>query len=156
MSGLIKRSFSLAGHRTSVALEPAFWEALHTTAALRGISLTRLVAAIDAERDSPTPLASALRRQALRDAYAECDKAKTQIAEIEVGLSKFFAAQADRYNLSDDLENTRRIQARNTGYAAGLGGGWLTEMPNYESRDELVAWASGWSDGYCKRRRSLP
>ena len=33
MSGLIKRSFSLAGHRTSVALEEEFWSALIQVAA---------------------------------------------------------------------------------------------------------------------------
>ncbi|HSZ88022.1 MAG TPA: ribbon-helix-helix domain-containing protein, partial [Acetobacteraceae bacterium] len=50
MSGLIKRSFSLAGHRTSVALEQEFWAALMHIAALRQQTLTALVAAADAER----------------------------------------------------------------------------------------------------------
>ena len=36
LSGLIKRSFSLAGHRTSVALEPEFWQALLQMAQARG------------------------------------------------------------------------------------------------------------------------
>jgi len=68
VSGLIKRSFSLAGHRTSVALESAFWEVLHAAAQSRGMTLARLVAVVDAERDGTTPLASALRVLALRDA----------------------------------------------------------------------------------------
>ena len=68
MSGLIKRSFSLAGHRTSVALEPAFWEVLRAAAQSRGIGLSGLVAMVDAERDGTTPLASALRVLALREA----------------------------------------------------------------------------------------
>jgi predicted DNA-binding ribbon-helix-helix protein len=69
MKHLRKRSFRLAGHRTSVALEPAFWSALEAIAARRGSSLAGLVAAVDAARDDPAlPLASALRVFALRDA----------------------------------------------------------------------------------------
>ncbi len=65
MSGLVKRSFSLAGHRTSVALEPEFWQALETCAAARGVTMARLVAEIDQERGTERPLASALRIFAL-------------------------------------------------------------------------------------------
>ena len=61
MSGLIKRSFSLAGHRTSVALELEFWDQLSRLAAVRGLTLARLVAEIDAARAPDQPLASALR-----------------------------------------------------------------------------------------------
>ncbi|MCK8783427.1 ribbon-helix-helix domain-containing protein [Roseomonas sp. NAR14] len=63
---LAKRSFSLAGHRTSVALEPPFWRVLEAEALRRGRSLAALVAAVDADRSDPTlPLASALRVFAL-------------------------------------------------------------------------------------------
>ena len=59
---LRKRSFRLAGHRTSVALEPAFWTALEGIATRRGHSLAALVAEVDAARADPAlPLASALR-----------------------------------------------------------------------------------------------
>jgi predicted DNA-binding ribbon-helix-helix protein len=58
---LVKRSFSVAGHRTSVALEPEFWDALTRLAAARGKTLSTLVAEIDAARASDRPLASALR-----------------------------------------------------------------------------------------------
>ena len=69
MRHLRKRSLSLAGHRTSIALEPEFWAALDRVAAIRGTSLTALVAAIDAARaDAGLPLASALRVFALRQA----------------------------------------------------------------------------------------
>lgn len=63
---LQKRSFSLAGHRTSVALEAEFWAVLETEAsqAKGGSSLAALVARIDAGR-GPQPLASALRLAAL-------------------------------------------------------------------------------------------
>jgi predicted DNA-binding ribbon-helix-helix protein len=68
MSGLAKRSFSLAGHRTSVALEPAFWDALVEIATENGQSLSALVAATDTARDPGRPLASALRVLALLEA----------------------------------------------------------------------------------------
>ncbi len=68
MPGLIKRSFSLAGHRTSVALEPAFWDVLRDAARARGMTLAGLVASADAARDGTAPLASSLRLLALRHA----------------------------------------------------------------------------------------
>lgn len=66
---LTKRSFSLAGHRTSVALEPEFWRVLGDLAALEAQTLAGLVARIDAGRPEGRPLASALRVAAL-DAVA--------------------------------------------------------------------------------------
>lgn len=74
MSGLIKHSFSLAGHRTSVALEAEFWEVLRETAQSRGMSLGALVASVDAGRDGTKPLASALRVLALQVALARIDR----------------------------------------------------------------------------------
>jgi predicted DNA-binding ribbon-helix-helix protein len=66
---LLKRSFRLAGHRTSVALEAPFWAALEHAAARRRISLAALVAEVDARRADPAlPLASALRVFALEEA----------------------------------------------------------------------------------------
>ncbi|HTC83427.1 MAG TPA: ribbon-helix-helix domain-containing protein [Rhizomicrobium sp.] len=61
---LKKRSFTLSGHRTSVALEAEFWAVLELCAARETISLAALVAKIDATRGS-RPLASALRLYAL-------------------------------------------------------------------------------------------
>jgi predicted DNA-binding ribbon-helix-helix protein len=49
-SRVIKRSVVIAGHKTSVSLEEAFWQALKEVAAARQIPLSELVAAIDAER----------------------------------------------------------------------------------------------------------
>lgn len=65
MSVLVKRSFSLAGHRTSVALEPEFWAVLTRLAQVRGQTLSAYVAAVDAARMPDRPLASALRVTAL-------------------------------------------------------------------------------------------
>jgi len=64
--GLTRRSFSLARHRTSVALEDEFWSALLHIAAVRNQTLSALVATADAERNPGQPLASALRILALR------------------------------------------------------------------------------------------
>jgi predicted DNA-binding ribbon-helix-helix protein len=61
---LKKRSFTLSGHRTSVALEPEFWAVLEREAAGAGQSLSAYVAGIDAGR-AERPLASALRLRAL-------------------------------------------------------------------------------------------
>jgi predicted DNA-binding ribbon-helix-helix protein len=58
---LKKKSFSLSGHRTSVALEAEFWVVLEANA---GASLAALVGQIDAQRGA-RPLASALRLHAL-------------------------------------------------------------------------------------------
>jgi predicted DNA-binding ribbon-helix-helix protein len=62
----VKRSLTLSGHRTSVALEPAFWAALAAMAAAEGAPLARLAARIDAARPPGVALASALRVAALR------------------------------------------------------------------------------------------
>lgn len=61
---LKKRSFSLSGHRTSVALEAEFWAVIDAAAQNQRISLAALVAQIDATRGE-RPLASALRLYAL-------------------------------------------------------------------------------------------
>lgn len=65
MSGLLKkRSFTLSGHRTSIALEPEFWAVLEDCARNAGLSLAGFVARIDRDRGQ-RPLASALRLAAL-------------------------------------------------------------------------------------------
>ena len=63
-----KRSMTIAGHRTSVALEPEFWAAVEALAAARGLSLAAFVAAIDGARSPERNLASALRVAALEAA----------------------------------------------------------------------------------------
>ena len=47
---LRKRSVTIAGHRTSLSLEAAFWDALKEIAAARGLSLNRLIEDIDRMR----------------------------------------------------------------------------------------------------------
>lgn len=55
-----KRSLTIAGHRTSVSLEDAFWDALKAVAREQALSLPELVAQIDARR-GPGGLSSAIR-----------------------------------------------------------------------------------------------
>lgn len=50
MKKLEKRSFRLAGHATSIALEPEFWQAFEQQAARHSKSLSELVGEIDASR----------------------------------------------------------------------------------------------------------
>jgi predicted DNA-binding ribbon-helix-helix protein len=56
----LKRSLTIAGHRTSLSLEPEFWAALQEVARAEGKSLAALVATIDAGRGERN-LSSALR-----------------------------------------------------------------------------------------------
>ena len=62
-AGVIKRSLVIAGHRTSISLEEAFWRGLKALAKRRAQSINALVAEIDAARDASRPgnLSSALR-----------------------------------------------------------------------------------------------
>ena len=59
MTGPQKRSLSIAGHRTSISLEPVFWALLQEAADEHGLSLAALVRQIDEQRD--TNLSSAIR-----------------------------------------------------------------------------------------------
>ncbi len=55
-----KRSLSIAGHRTSIALEPEFWAGLEAMAKARGLSIPALISEIDEGRPGPN-LSSSLR-----------------------------------------------------------------------------------------------
>ena len=57
----VKHSLTLRGHRTSVSLEAAFWDALREIAAAEGKPLNALAAEIDAARGLDCGLASAIR-----------------------------------------------------------------------------------------------
>ncbi len=62
--GPVKRSITIAGHATSISLEPIFWRLLEEAAATRALPLSALVAQVDALRIAaaePPNLASALR-----------------------------------------------------------------------------------------------
>ena len=60
----VKRSVEIAGHKTSVSLEPLFWDLLRAAAEREGLPLNALVARIDAERiaaEAAPGLAGAIR-----------------------------------------------------------------------------------------------
>jgi predicted DNA-binding ribbon-helix-helix protein len=60
----IKRSVEIAGHKTSISLEPLFWNLLKAAAAREGIPINALIARIDVDRmaaETPPGLASAVR-----------------------------------------------------------------------------------------------
>jgi len=81
LSGLVKRSLMVAGHATSVALEPEFWSALEAMAERRAVAVSGLVAEIDATR-AGRPLASACRVAALR--FAQDGEAAAKLADSSV------------------------------------------------------------------------
>jgi len=69
----VKRSVEIAGHKTSISLEPLFWDALRQAAAREDVPINALVARVDAERIGaarPPGLASAIRLWLLAEAQA--------------------------------------------------------------------------------------
>ncbi len=61
----VKRSVTIAGHPTSISLEPMFWDALEAEAVRLALPVNALVARIDVERmeaDDPPNLTSAIRQ----------------------------------------------------------------------------------------------
>lgn len=59
-SAVVKRSIVIAGHKTSVSLEDAFWQGLRDIAAARGLNLSEMVKSIDTGRQNGN-LSSAIR-----------------------------------------------------------------------------------------------
>ena len=78
MSGVLKRSVTIGGHRTSISLETEFSDELERIASERGISFSALIAAIDAARDPATNLSSAIRLFVLADLKAQIERADHQ------------------------------------------------------------------------------
>lgn len=72
-AGPVKRSVTIAGHPTSISLEPIFWTALEEAARARALPLNALIAEIDVLRiaaDAPPNLASAIRSWVLAERVA--------------------------------------------------------------------------------------
>lgn len=66
MTGPEKRSVTIAGHRTSISMEPEFWSALRDIARVRGGSIAELLTEIDRTRKSRN-LSSAARVYVLKN-----------------------------------------------------------------------------------------
>jgi predicted DNA-binding ribbon-helix-helix protein len=71
-SQIIKRSIVIAGHKTSVSLEDAFWQGLNDIALVRRTTLSDLVGAIDSQRQHGN-LSSAIRVFVLGQFQAQAD-----------------------------------------------------------------------------------
>jgi predicted DNA-binding ribbon-helix-helix protein len=81
---LAKHSLVIAGHRTSISLERAFWEGLQKIANEREMSIAALVASVDAERGDAN-LSSALRVFLLRVAAEPAASTQTKAPLPEQG-----------------------------------------------------------------------
>jgi len=82
-SPVIKRSIVIAGHKTSVSLEDAFWGGLKDIATMRGMTLSELVATIDTGRQHGN-LSSAIRLFVL-DHY----RALAESTDEEIGVRPY-------------------------------------------------------------------
>ena len=91
---VVKRSIVVAGHRTSVSLEDAFWKAMKEIAGGRDLTLSDLVAAINSKREHGN-LSSAIRVFVLgfyRDQACERekrDKTREMLASVEGPTLKY-------------------------------------------------------------------
>lgn len=92
-STVIKRSIVIAGHKTSVSLEEAFWKALKEIATARTLTLSELVASIDTDRHHGN-LSSAIRLFVLNHYRTENGTARTQSTARDTRVAAT-ALQAD-------------------------------------------------------------
>ncbi|WP_337190342.1 ribbon-helix-helix domain-containing protein [Altericroceibacterium endophyticum] len=77
----VKRSVEIAGHKTSISLEPIYWDALKRAALAENVPLNALVARIDRQRldsDVPPGLAGAIRIWLLSQLLAEQAQKKVE------------------------------------------------------------------------------
>jgi predicted DNA-binding ribbon-helix-helix protein len=93
-SPVVKRSIVIAGHKTSVSLEDAFWTGLKDIAVARHITLSDLVAAIDSERRHGN-LSSAIRLFVLNHYQAQTNgHADAAAGEVHHSPRKLMLAPA--------------------------------------------------------------
>jgi predicted DNA-binding ribbon-helix-helix protein len=81
-SPVIKRSIVIAGHKTSVSLEDAFWVGLKEIAGDRAVTLSDLVASIDSDRRHGN-LSSAIRLFVLDHYRAQADRSETEVGAYQ-------------------------------------------------------------------------
>jgi len=82
----VKRSVEIAGHRTSISLEPLFWDMLRDAAREEGVPLNAIVARVDAERitaEHPPGLAGAVRLWLVARQRGEPEPAPPNAASAE-------------------------------------------------------------------------
>jgi predicted DNA-binding ribbon-helix-helix protein len=96
-SPVVKRSIVIAGHKTSVSLEDAFWKGLKEIAGDRDLTLSDLVATIDTDRQHGN-LSSAIRLFVLdhyRNQLADERSARSGTRELMAGRTSPSALRAD-------------------------------------------------------------
>lgn len=86
-SPVVKRSIVIAGHKTSVSLEDAFWSGLKDIAASRDLTLSELVATIDTDRRQGN-LSSAIRLFVLDHYRAQAGASGRQPEPRELGAGR--------------------------------------------------------------------
>jgi predicted DNA-binding ribbon-helix-helix protein len=85
-SPVVKRSIVVAGHKTSVSLEDAFWNGLKAIAAGRAMTLSCLVAAIEAERRHGN-LSSAIRLCVLDHYRMQANGIRRDVVDMPTALA---------------------------------------------------------------------
>ena len=97
-SAIVKRSVSLGGHKTSISLEDAFWNYLKEIAESRGVSVSVIVAEIQAQ-DRRTNLSSAIRLfvldhyKARMGAHAEVRQAPREMVMLPPAAASVMRAE---------------------------------------------------------------
>ena len=87
MKSITKRSIVIAGHKTSVSLEDAFWNALKEVAASRDMTLSELVGTIDADREHGN-LSSAIRLFVLDVYLDQLDRIAKKESKRRIGVTR--------------------------------------------------------------------
>jgi predicted DNA-binding ribbon-helix-helix protein len=91
----VKRSLSIAGHQTSISLEPLFWEMLKSAALREGLAVAALVARIDAEQaradNALTDTEAAELTARIRIEVQRADAAEAKSARLEAALREVLA-----------------------------------------------------------------
>jgi predicted DNA-binding ribbon-helix-helix protein len=103
-SSVVKRSIALAGHKTSVSLEDAFWAALKTISAGLGMTLSDLIETIDAQREHAN-LSSAIRLFVL-EFYRDQFMARMGVEDLAANPT----LAPDRDDVKSDMECRPRAQ----------------------------------------------
>jgi predicted DNA-binding ribbon-helix-helix protein len=80
-SSVVKRSIVIAGHKTSISLEDAFWSAFKEIADRRHVTLSDLAAAVDAERQHAN-LSSAIRLFVLASYRDQLSEHEQRVANV--------------------------------------------------------------------------
>lgn len=91
-SPVVKRSIVIAGHKTSVSLEDAFWASLKDIAGTRNMTLSELVASIDADRRQGN-LSSAIRLYVLDHFRAQSTNRAPEARETGTRLASALHAE---------------------------------------------------------------